>query len=245
MKAKEQWKPSKYIYKKGRLIGSRNKNEVNVGSRLMCDLIAKVYDENVKKFVKGKLLDLGCGKVPLYIAYKNYIADNICVDWENTLHKNVNIDYFCDLTKKLPFNDNEFDTVLLSDVLEHIPNPNNIINEIYRVLTKNGNMLLNVPFLYWIHEEPSDFYRYTEFAIKYLLENTGFEIIKFEVIGGPIEIITDILSKNIKHIPVIGNSLAAFLQWLTLLYTKTKIGRKINRATSHKFPLGYFVVAEK
>lgn len=70
MRAKEQWKPSKYIYNKGRLMGSRDINEVNVGSRLMCDLIAKVYDENIKKFVKGKLLDLGCGKVPLYIVSK-------------------------------------------------------------------------------------------------------------------------------------------------------------------------------
>jgi len=68
----------------------------------MCDLIAKVYDENVKRFVKGKLLDLGCGKVPLYIAYKNYITDNICVDWENTLHRNPHIDHYCDLTKALP-----------------------------------------------------------------------------------------------------------------------------------------------
>lgn len=78
-----------------------------------------------------------------------------------------------------------------------------------------------------------------------MLVNTGFEIIKFEVIVGPIEIITDILSKNITHIPVIVNSLATFLQWITLLYTKIKIGRKINRATTHKFPLGYFVVAVK
>ena len=78
-----------------------------------------------------------------------------------------------------------------------------------------------------------------------MLVNTGFEIIKFEVIVGPIEIITDILSKNITHIPVIVNSLATFLQWITLLYTKIKIGRKINRATAYKFPLGYFVVAVK
>jgi len=51
-------------------------------------------------------------------------------------------------TKKLPFNENEFDTVILSDVLEHLPTPENIINEIYRVLAKNGKLLLNVPFLY-------------------------------------------------------------------------------------------------
>jgi SAM-dependent methyltransferase len=133
----------------------------------------------------------------------------------------------------------------MSDVLEHIPEPEMIISEIYRVLKLNGKLLLNVPFYYCIHEAPHDFYRFTEFALRYLLEKVGFKIIKLEFIGGPVEVIADVIIKNTAHISLLGNPLAIFLQWITLLYTKTKIGKKINRAAAHKFPLGYFVVAEK
>ena len=241
MKAKEKWKPSKYIYRKGKLKASRDRNKVAIELRLICDLIAKIYDDNIKKYVTGKLLDLGCGTVPLYIAYKDYIDDNICIDW----HKNDYIDHCHNLIEKLPLNDEIFDTVIMSDVLEHIPEPEMIISEIYRVLKLNGKLLLNVPFYYCIHEAPHDFYRFTEFALRYLLEKVGFKIIKLEFIGGPVEVIADVIIKNTAHISLLGNPLAIFLQWITLLYTKTKIGKKINRAAAHKFPLGYFVVGVK
>jgi SAM-dependent methyltransferase len=48
---------------------------------------------------------------------------------------------------KLTFDDNSFRYVLNFDVLEHIPNPEDGLKEIYRVLTKGGKLLLSVPFL--------------------------------------------------------------------------------------------------
>jgi len=106
-------------------------------------------------------------------------------------------------------------------------------------------MLLNVPFLYWIHEEPSDFYRYTEFALKYLLGKVGFKNIKFEFIGSPVEVIADIIIKNTAHIPLLGDPLAIFLQCFTLFFNKTGFGRKVKDIVAYIYPLGYFVIAEK
>ena len=83
MKNIEKWTPSKFVISNGKLKASRNKNEVGISSRLMIDLIALLYDEYIPKYVKGNLVDLGCGKVPLYAVYKNYIDENICVDWGN------------------------------------------------------------------------------------------------------------------------------------------------------------------
>ena len=48
---------------------------------------------------------------------------------------------------KLTFEDNSFDYILNFDVLEHIPNVSFALDEIYRVLAKNGTLLLTVPFL--------------------------------------------------------------------------------------------------
>jgi hypothetical protein len=67
----DDWKASKYVRKNGRLIASRDPKEVGISSRLITDRIAECYDANLKLHAKGRLLDLGCGKVPLYDAYKN------------------------------------------------------------------------------------------------------------------------------------------------------------------------------
>jgi len=126
MKHKDKWTPSKFVYRKGKLISSRNPKEVGVGSRLIADITATLYDTYIPKYAKGKLIDLGCGKVPLFEAYRKYVTDNVCVDWENTRQRNEYLDYEYDITKNLPFKDGEFDTIILSDVLEHIPQPEKI-----------------------------------------------------------------------------------------------------------------------
>jgi SAM-dependent methyltransferase len=246
MKNKEKWRPTKYVYQNNRLIGSRDSKELGVASRLITDLVANLYDEQLKKHCSGKLLDLGCGNVPLYIAYKDHISDVVTVDWGNTLHKNIYIDYECDLTQDLLFTDNEFDTIILSDVLEHIPNPQHLYGEISRILKPGGKLIMNVPFYYWLHETPHDYYRYTKFALNFFHEEAGLEIIELRAIGGVPEILADLISKNIFLLPIIGKrKLSAIVQELTLRFVHTKLGAKISSTTSNNFPFGYFVISQK
>src|SRR5688572_16852316 len=134
MKNIDQWQPSKFIFKNDRLQGSRNPSDLNISSRLVADIVASHYQQYLKVYATGILVDLGCGKVPLYGAYKDHVKSNICVDWENTLHKNPFLDKSCNLNEKLPFGDQEFDTILLSDVLEHIYEPQLLWHEMERIL---------------------------------------------------------------------------------------------------------------
>jgi len=239
------WVPSKFVRRNGRLKASRDSSEVAVGSRMISDVIARYYDENLKLHAKGRLLDLGCGKIPLFDAYRRYVTDSVCVDWENTEHKNDHLDFEADLTKELPFSDGDFDTILLSDVLEHIPEPERLCKEIARVLTPTGKLLMNVPFYYWIHEQPHDYYRYTEFALRRLMEHSGMQVLQLEPIGGVPEIMADIFAKNVVHVPVAGNAIAMLSQWATSAIMRTSVGRRLSAGTMHAFPLGYFLVAEK
>jgi SAM-dependent methyltransferase len=245
MKNRNKWQPSKYYYRKGKLKASRDRNEVGIGSRLITDLVAEYYDKYLQQYAKGNLLDLGCGKVPLYLAYRDYVADNICVDWENTLHKNDYLDYECDITKALPFENEEFDTIILSDVLEHIFQPEHVWKEMSRILLRNGKILMNVPFFYCLHERPYDYCRYTEFALRRFVECSGLKLVQLDPIGGSPEVIADILVKHIQFIPWIGESIAIIIQYLTMVFIKTTLGKKISKKTSQVFPLGYFLVAEK
>lgn len=245
MQNREQWEPSKFVYNKGRLRASRDGGAVSFGSRLIVDIVASFYDQRLKEHARGKLLDLGCGKVPLYAAYRELVTDNICVDWSNTLHKNPHLDRELDLTKRIPFGNDEFDTIILSDVLEHIPVPEDLWKEMARLLAKNGKIIMNVPFYYWLHEQPHDFYRYTEFALQRFAEISGMRLIELTPIGGAPEILADVIGKNILRLPKLGPAAALIVQWCVWNLIKTRLGRKVSKATSRLFPLGYFLIAEK
>jgi len=199
---KKAWKPTKFIRNnKNELIASRDSREVGVGSRLVADLAARWYDVNIQKFAQGKLLDLGCGKAPLLGVYEPYVKEVVLADWANSLHENKLLDVECDITKKLPFKNEKFDTIILSDVLEHIPNPSHLILELKRVLKPNGVVLMNVPFMYWVHEAPHDYNRYTEFMLHKLVEDVDMEVVELEALGGGWAVLIDLLSKLFMNHP--------------------------------------------
>src|SRR5690554_2141541 len=129
MKNKKLWKESKFVYHKGRLRASRNRKHVALSSRLIVDITASFYERKLPQFAKGNLLDLGCGNVPLYNAYKELIFDNTCVDWDNSQHGNKFLDLNANLNLNLDLESNQFNTIILSDVLEHIKEPKMLWNE--------------------------------------------------------------------------------------------------------------------
>ncbi|MBW6482220.1 MAG: hypothetical protein K0B10_04080 [Vicingaceae bacterium] len=78
-----------------------------------------------------------------------------------------------------------------------------------------------------------------------MLEDAGFKVLKLEPMGGVPEIMTDIFCKNALAVPVIGKPIVLLSQFITRLFLKTGIGKKVSKKTAEKFPLGYFVVVEK
>ncbi len=245
MKNRNLWSPSKFVIKRGKLVGSRNPKEVGISSRLVADIVAELYLTHLKEHCKGKLLDLGCGKAPLFAVYKDLVTDNTCIDWDNPCPENSYLDSRCDLTQPIPLPDNQFDTIILSDVLEHIPNPEALWQEIARLLKPEGKFLMNVPFYYQIHEAPHDYYRYTEFSLKRFAELSRMKIVLLQPIGGVPEVLADLLAKNLKKMPMIGKGLSISIQYLCYKFIKTSLGARVSQQTSKRFPLGYFLVGEK
>lgn len=245
MKNRDEWQPSKFVQRRGRLRAARDPRQVGVGSRLNADLVAACYDRHIKDHVRGRLLDLGCGQVPLYETYAPYVTENICVDWANTQHPNCYVDVECDLTQPLPFADAEFDAIILSDVLEHIPQPERLWAEMDRLLKPGGKILMNVPFLYWLHEQPHDFHRYTEFALRRFVELAGLRLVLLEPTGGSPEVLADLLGKHLQSIPLLGGVAAAALQSAVGAFVRLPPGRKLSQKTAALFPLGYFLIAVK
>ena len=245
MKNSEEWRPTKYVLRGGTLLASRDPEQVAVASRLIIDCVARLYGECLPLHARGRLLDLGCGTVPLYGVYRWHVWETVCVDWSNTMHVNYHLDFECDLTKPLPFADDEFHTIILSDVLEHIPEPELLWNEMARILAPNGKLLLSVPFFYWVHEAPYDYYRYTSFALRRFAERSGLKLLRLDPLGGAPEVLADIFSKNVIRLPLVGRSIAEAIQWGVGAFVKTRFGARISAATAENFPLGYFLIAGK
>ena len=241
MKNRDRWKPTKFITAGGRLRGSRDPRELGIGSRLMSDLVAAQYEAHLGTHVRGRLLDLGCGNVPLYAAYAPYASEVTCVDWAPGEH----IDRCCDLSQPLPFESGSFDTIVLSDVLEHVPAPELLWREMARVLAPQGKVIMNVPFYYSVHAHPHDYYRYTNFALERFVKMNRLELLHLEAFGGLLEIMADLFGKALSKLRFVGPPMARLVQWTALAFGRTRTGARVARVSSRHFPLGYFMIAQR
>ncbi len=240
MKNREAWRPTKVVRANGKFKPSPRL--VQVGSRLSASRAIVEYEKALTDYASGCLLDMGCGNVPYYEMYASLVQDVTCVDWANSLHKNDFLDQTVDLNHLLPFAAESFDTVLLTDVLEHIFNPVQLVSEIARILRPAGSVIIGVPFLYCLHEQPHDFYRFTEFALRRMCEDSGLAVVRLAPYGGAPEVLADISAKCLATVahPVCGIYVTACDAILRLPPL-----RSVSRRTASHFPLGYVTVARK
>ncbi len=211
-------------------------------SFLLADLVAARYGVHLPSLARGRLLDLGCGRAPLRSLYQDRADQIVFADIESrdaTLAPFV----LADAAADLPFADDAFDVVVLSDVLEHLSSPRDTIADIARILRPGGTLIGNTPYLYWIHEEPYDFWRPSRFALQHELQRAGFCDIEVTAIGGSIEVVTDLVAKHLGAVPLIGPRLGGVLGRLGSRWARSKPGRRLAATTGDKYPLAHFFVA--
>lgn len=145
----------------------------------------------IKKYIKGNLLDIGAGS----LAWKNLLCaaatKYISSDYSCT-HKDL--DLIFDVTKPFPIADSTYDSLFCHSVLEHTPEPWNAFDEFYRVLKSDGILILSVPFVFYVHGAPNDFFRFTKYGVVQLAEKAGFTVEKLVPSGGIVQFIMNIPS---------------------------------------------------
>ncbi len=245
MKNAEQWRPTKFVQTRHGLRASRDLKHVCLESRFIADIIAQHYARALRGHARGRLLDLGCGHVPLYEIYRDSVLENVCVDWDNTLHVNPFLDQTVDLIENWPFEPASFDTVLLTDVLEHIAEPMNVMRQIAAILRPGGKLILGVPFFYWLHEQPHDYYRYTKHALRRFCELAGLRVVELESYGGLPEVLLDLTSKGLELLPRPLKVSLRPLHTLVSRISESTSCQKLSNWSKEEFPLGYILIAEK
>jgi SAM-dependent methyltransferase len=130
-----------------------------------------------------RLLDAGAGECAYapYFAHATYESADLAVGdakWDY-----AKLTYKCDLTK-IPVEDGRFDHVLCTQTLEHVPDPRAVVRELARVLKPGGTMWVTAPFGSPMHQEPHDYWRYTEHGLRRLLSDAGLAVDEIRPCGG-------------------------------------------------------------
>lgn len=151
---------------------------------------------------------------------------------------------------RLPIAQASVDAVLLLEVMEHLGEDDRTLKEISRVLRPGGQFFLSVPFLYPMHDEPSDFRRYTIHGLRRILAAHGFSVIRETVHGNSIVTALQLLNLSFLEIardaytrsPAVGLAAALLVYPLCVAVNLAALP-----LTSLRHPqaacLGYFVTA--
>ena len=150
---------------------------------------AEKHLQAVAGLLHGKVLDVGSGDRPL----ENYLKSQvryIGLDYPPSGQRYRKLPHVWGDAIHLPFRSATIDSLVLLEVLEHLPYPGLALNEAARVLKDGGIAVVSVPFLYPIHDAPFDFGRITQYQIKRLAADTGFEVLRLTERGKALETAT-------------------------------------------------------
>ena len=130
--------------------------------------------------IESVILDAGAGKKPYKYLFSQF--DYQSTDMPGGFYSDPH-DFECFLDE-IPKPEGTYDVVVLTQVLEHVPDPWAVLKEIKRVLKPNGRLLLSVPLTAPLHGEPWHFYHFTHYALLDMANKIGFEVRDLEKVGG-------------------------------------------------------------
>jgi SAM-dependent methyltransferase len=139
-----------------------------------------------------------------------------------------------------------YDTATCFAVLEHVPDPLISFKELARVLKPQGKLILTVPHLSRLHEEPHDYFRFTKYGIKTALESVGFDILELKPVGGFFcflgHQISIVFLGLLWHVPIVKN-IALWINKLLIVELAIFLDKIVDKGKL--FAMDYICVSQK
>ncbi len=115
------------------------------------------------------------------------------------------LDIVCDVTA-IPEADGSFDTILCTEVLEHLPNPLQAIEEFARLLRSGGQLIVTAPFCSLTHFAPYHYYTgFSRYFYRHHLPAHGLDVVELEPNGNYFEY----LAQELRRVPSVAGRYAA------------------------------------
>jgi SAM-dependent methyltransferase len=135
----------------------------------------KVFYEHmqpiIQRYAHGDILDYGAGRLAwreeLRSRGKTYVSLDISAE-------HAELDLVHPAGAPYPLPDASYDTIFCCSVLEHSPDPPLLLRDMYRLLRQDGICILSVPFIYYLHGAPHDYFRFTRYGVEHLADSAGF-----------------------------------------------------------------------
>ena len=148
--------------------------------------VRKRLDEAIASHAKlahGVLLDVGCGAKPFAKNFAPYVEKYFGLEYSPESGYRENNADFCGDAAALPLADKSVDTILCTEVMEHVPDPEKTISEFARVLRPGGTIITTAPFVYPIHDA-CDFFRYSPDGIAVIMKRYGLSVDEVKPLSG-------------------------------------------------------------
>jgi SAM-dependent methyltransferase len=214
-----------------------------IGRRLSRKLTRVSLDRFIASHAAtGLTLDLGAQGGP----YASHFPRRIGLDLRAAAGVHVVGD-----ARRLPVRDAAFDVVLCTEMLEHVPEPQLAIDEMWRVLRPGGTLLLTTRFLFPIHDAPHDYFRFTKYGLRHLLRR--FEVLELREEAGAIGTLAILLQRLGMQARTLGSTplrgvwlVAARLVWpLSFLITEEYGDSRRTQPEQGIMTSGYHVACRK
>ncbi|MDE1997953.1 MAG: class I SAM-dependent methyltransferase [Burkholderiales bacterium] len=183
----------------------------------------------------GVLLDYGCGGQPYRSVFQPYITKYIGADV--TAASGVTLDIELDAGAGAPLPDGSIDTILSTQVLEHVYDFQAYLVDCARLLKPSGRIIISAPMQWRHHEVPYDYWRFTRYGLEKGLRSAGFWILDLRPCGGVYsllgQVFLDHLAVRKKLKPAAARLINRFALWLD------------ERTMDTDNTLGWMCIAEK
>ncbi len=188
----------------------------------------------------GRCLDAGAGRMAFALMARDCVEQYIALD----VQARPGLDA-AGSALDLPLRDECLDSILCLQVLEHVPDPERALREFYRCLKPGGVLLLSVPHLAYLHNEPHDYFRFTHYGLRAILSRAGFQDIEIVPAGGLLSFLGHIPSLVIKAVfaplPILNRLAVA----LNAAYSKILSALDARVEKRKLFALNYAALARK
>lgn len=146
--------------------------------------VTRFVRNTAKNLPKGSsILDAGAGEgvYKKFFSHCDYKAIDLAVGDSRWNYDNLD---YVGFLHEMPIEDELFDAVLCTQVLEHLEWPRESVKEMHRVLKPGGTLYITVPMAQDEHQTPYDFFRYTSYGLESISKHAGFQEVKITPFGG-------------------------------------------------------------